>query len=66
LSNRDITLADYSVTSHLLWALLKERTKDYGAFLSTLDRHLTGQPGFRRYLREWARGHLLSWPNITG
>ena len=61
-SKTPVTLGDYAATSHLLRALLKDRTLDYQAILNTIHGHLRRKPGFATYLHGWARGHFLNWP----
>ena len=58
----NLASSDYSATSLLLRSLLRERTADYQGILSVLDLYVE-RPGFRIYLREWARGHFLQWPS---
>jgi hypothetical protein len=54
-----LELGDYAVISHVLLAVLRNRTADYREMLNTIDSLLTGNAAARRYLREWARGHFL-------
>lgn len=61
-SESPVSLDDYAATSHLLRALLKERTLDYKEILNTISAHLRRRPGFATYLHGWARGHFLNWP----
>jgi hypothetical protein len=61
-SKSTVSLGDCAAISHLLRALLKERTFDYKQILNTIDAPLRRQHGFAIYLREWARGHFLNWP----
>lgn len=55
-------LAVYAVISHVLTAVLRNRTDDYREMLSEIDRLLLGNTDARRYVRGWARGHFLNWP----
>jgi cellulose synthase operon protein C len=57
--NEPLRLDDYAVVSHVLSAVLRSRTGDYGGMLQLIDRLLGGNEAARRYLREWARGHFL-------
>jgi hypothetical protein len=61
-SKSTFSLGDCAATSHVLRALLKERTFDYKQILNTIDALLRRQHGLAVYLREWARGHFLNWP----
>ena len=63
-SSSSLQPADYQATSHLLRELLKDRTEDYQAILDALDQRLAHRMSFRTYLRQWARGHFLSWPRV--
>ena len=54
-SNSPVGLGDRAATSHLLRALLKERTLDYKAILNTVHAHLRRKPAFAAYLQAWAR-----------
>jgi tetratricopeptide (TPR) repeat protein len=56
-------LQDYPVISHVLLAVLRERTNDYPQMLDRIDALLRGNPDARQYLRRWARGHFLKWPS---
>jgi len=55
-------LQDYPAISHVLLAVLRERTEDYPEMLDRLDYLSRGNTAARLYLREWARGHFLKWP----
>ena len=57
--NEPLRLDDYAVVSHVLSAVLRSRTGDYGGMLQLIDRLLGGNEAARRYLHEWARGHFL-------
>jgi hypothetical protein len=46
----------------MLGQLLKGRTEDYQVILDMLDQLLAHRRSFRIYLREWAKGHFLRWP----
>lgn len=59
-SKRIIELSDLAATSYLLRSLLRERTKDYQIILRALDHHV-GSTKFHNYLRDWARGHFITW-----
>ena len=59
-SSDSFDLQDYPAISHVLLAVLRERTNDYPEMLDRIDVLL--RPDARRYLREWARGHFLKWP----
>jgi hypothetical protein len=56
---------DCQATSYLLRELLKGRTKDYQVILNTIDQRLALRREFRIYLRQWAKGHFLSWPKTN-
>ena len=60
-SSQNLKAGDYQVTSHLLRELFKDRTEDYQPMLDFLDRRLANRTNFRRYLRQWAKGHFLQW-----
>lgn len=53
-------LQDHLAISHVLLAVLRQRTSDYPEMLARINALL--RPDARRYLREWARGHYLKWP----
>lgn len=55
-------LQDYPAISHVLLAVLRERTNDYAEMLDRIDVLLRRKPEARQYLRQWARGHFLKWP----
>ncbi len=55
-------LSNYAVISHVLSAVLRNRTNDHREMLHEIDWLLVGNNGARRYIREWARGHFLNWP----
>lgn len=61
-SHSSSDIADLNATSHVLRALLKERT-DYKTILNVVYTHMLGRRGFTTYLHEWARGHFLNWPD---
>jgi cellulose synthase operon protein C len=48
-------------TSFLLSRLLRERTSDYKDVLRALYTNLAVAPPARKYVREWARGHFMSF-----
>ncbi len=55
-------LQDYPAISHVLRAVLRERTNDYAEMLDRVDVLLRRNPDARQYLRRWARGYFLKWP----
>jgi Flp pilus assembly protein TadD len=64
-SSMPMQLADYAASSEVLQAVLRARTEDYAAMLSTIDLHMRAHREFSGFLRQWARGHFLHWPPTT-
>ena len=61
-TGRRMGLAEYAATSQVLRALLRGRTQDYREMLTRTYAAIYGRHDLEIYIRQWARGHFLSWP----
>jgi cellulose synthase operon protein C len=64
-SSQPISVGDQAITSTVLTAVLKERHSDYQKLLSRIDLLVSRLPALGQYLREWAKGHFLQWPQLA-
>ena len=62
-TDRRAGLEHYAAVSHVLRAVLSQRTQDYKAMLSGIFAAVHPRRDLCRFILEWARGHFLHWPS---